>query len=261
MKLIINGITVYYDSIRALENVSLETEAGEVTFVIGPNGAGKTTLLKTIASIIKPRGGAIYLDGRELSSYSSRELGKILSYVDPHISRSLPATVLEFLLTARYPHRNPFELRVSPKDLEVIDRVSRQFNIQRLLDRRLDQLSSGEFQRVLLARAFAQEPRILLLDEPSAFLDLRYKLEVLEYVKRTTRENMLVSIIAIHDIYLASIYADKIIVLDKGRIAAAGKPGEVLRKDIIEKIYGVEVSLINIDDKTVVIPLKPISNY
>jgi iron complex transport system ATP-binding protein len=257
MILRIDKVDVYYDSIPALKEVSLELNGGEMIFVLGPNGSGKTTLLKTIANLVKPKRGVVYIDGRELSKIRASELGKIIGFVDPYINRSLPSTVMDLLLTARYPHENPLSIKPSSDTLKIINEVIESLNIKDLLSRRIDQLSSGELQRVLLARVFIQRPEILLLDEPSAFLDIKYRLEILDTVERYTRDNNSITIIAMHDLYLASRYADKIILLDKGRIVATGKSDEVLRRELIERVYGVEVIEIPVfNGKRLIIPFK-----
>ncbi|MDK6028356.1 ABC transporter ATP-binding protein [Ignisphaera sp. 4213-co] len=258
MKIVISGVEVWYNSVKALDEVSAEIESGEMVFVIGPNGAGKTTLLKTIASIVKPSKGVIYIDGKTLSEIPQREIGKIIAFVDPHISRSIPSTVFEFLLTARYPHQNTFSISQSPQDVEIIDSIAKQFNITHLLNRRLDQLSSGELQRVLIARAMVQQPKILLLDEPSAFLDLRHRLETLRYVKNVVKTNDITCLVAIHDIYLASLYADKVVIMSRGSIIAFGTPDEVLKKEILEKVYNVRIAYVDVNGRKVIIPIEPI---
>ncbi|MEZ0289680.1 MAG: ABC transporter ATP-binding protein [Sulfolobales archaeon] len=256
MRIVVDGVEVWYNSTQALRDVSLEIESGECVFVIGPNGSGKTTLLKTIASIVKPRRGAVYIDGKALSEYSSRELSRILTLVDPHISRSIPSTVLEFLLTARYPHQKLFETKIGGRDLEIIDKIAGELSIRDLLTRRLDQLSSGEFQRVIIARALVQEPRVLLLDEPSAFLDIRYKIETLELIKRVTIDRGIVSLVASHDIYLASLYADRVIVLSRGVVEAFGSPEEVLKRDLLEKIYRIKILETYVDRRKILLPYR-----
>ncbi|MEM0026699.1 MAG: ABC transporter ATP-binding protein [Ignisphaera sp.] len=258
MKIVVEDVEVWYNSAKALDRVTLSISSGELAFVIGPNGAGKTTLLKTIASIVKPKKGVVYIDGKAVSSLSPKDISRILSYVDPHISRSIPSTVLEFLLTARYPHQNMLSFSISAKDLEMVEKISEQLNIKQFLDRRLDQLSSGELQRILIARALVQEPKVLLLDEPSAFLDLRYRLEVLDYVKSVVKRSSIVAIVAIHDIYLASLYADKIIVMNGGSVVVCGTPEEVLKKDVLEKVYGVRIAIVNVDGRKIVVPLEPL---
>ena len=252
-------VEVYYNSTPALKNATLELREGEMSFIIGPNGSGKTTLLKTIANLVKPRRGVVYIDGKEIYRYSPTELGKLIGFADPYINKSLPATVLDLLTTARYPHENSLSMSLSRESLEIIEEITDLLNIRDLLSRRIDQLSSGELQRVLLARVLVQRPRILLLDEPSAFLDLRYRLETLDLVEKYTKRDKLVSVVAIHDMYLASLYADKIILVDKGEIVAAGRPSDILKKDLLEKIYGVEIAEITMGSKKIFIPIKSIS--
>ncbi|MCS7112155.1 MAG: ABC transporter ATP-binding protein [Ignisphaera sp.] len=259
MKIVIRDLEIWYNSIKALSNISLEIVDGELTFVIGPNGAGKSTLLKAISLIVPPKWGVIYIDGRDVKLYSVRELAKTIAYVAPHISRSIPSTVLDYLMTARYPYTSFLQFKEDKTDLEVIDKVSRQMNIIHLLNRRLDQLSSGELQRVVIARALTQQPKIILLDEPSAFLDLRYRLEILEHIKNITRTENLITIIAIHDLYLASLYADKIILLSNGSIAACGNVEEVLKEEVIERIYGVRVELLEVKGKRIILPVEPLT--
>jgi len=244
-----------YSSTPALRGVTLEVEPGEAVFVIGPNGAGKTTLLKVIAGILRPTGGAVYIDGKDYRYYNAKELAKIVGYVDPHPSRSIPSTVYEFLISGRYPHQSLLQFAESEEDRRIVDRVCRRLGILHLLTRRLDQLSSGELQRVVLARALVQNPRVLLLDEPSAFLDLRYRIEVLSYVRDIVKTENRSAVVAVHDLYLASLFADKVVLMDRGMIVAAGAPEEVLRKDIISEVYGVEVEIIRIDDRIVVVPI------
>lgn len=256
MRIRIEDVEFSYDSAKVLKGVSMEVVSGDNVFIVGPNGAGKSTLLKVIARILEPTGGVVYIDGKDYRLYSPRELAKIVSYVDPHVSTSIPATVYEFLVTARYPHQKPFQVFESREDVRTIINVCRRFGIEHLLNRRLDQLSSGELQRIVIARAIIQNPRALLLDEPSAFLDIRYRLEILEYVRNFIKMEKKIAITAIHDLYLASLYADKVMMLSNGKIVAAGTPEEVFVENIIEKVYGVKVRITDIDGKPVVLPYR-----
>jgi iron complex transport system ATP-binding protein len=251
----VEGVEVEYDSTPALRGVTVEFEAGRVTCVIGPNGAGKTTLLKTIARLVTPTRGAVYIDGRDYRYYRPRELAKLVAYVDPYISRTIPSTVFEFIATGRYPHQEVLSVGYGEEDLAVVERVSKELGVYHLLSRRLDQLSSGELQRVLIARALVQEPRVLLLDEPSAYLDIRYRLEVLDTVKRVTARLGKVTVVALHDLYLASLYSDLVVLLEGGRVVAVGSPEEVLRKDVVEPVYGVVVEETEVRGRRVLIPV------
>lgn len=261
MRIKVDKVTVYYSSVPALANVTLEVEEGEVCCVIGPNGAGKTTLLKTIARILTPHYGAVYIDGKDYRLYDGKELAKVVAYVDPHVSRSIPSNVAEFIITGRYPHQRLLQFRESEADVSVIRRVAEELGLAHLLSRRLDQLSSGELQRVIIARALVQEPKVMLLDEPSAFLDLKYRLEVLELINRIARVKGSIIILALHDLYLASLCADKIVALNSGTIVAAGKPNDVLNKSVLEPLYKVSVEVIEINGRPIVVPLKPLHRY
>lgn len=257
MKIEVQNVSFYYNSVSALENISLKLEPGKITCVIGPNGAGKTTLLKVIASILSPQKGAIYIDGKDYKLYDPKELAKLIAYEEPQISRDLPMTVLDFLLTARYPYHSVLRYFESVEDLEIVDAIARDLNISHLLSRKLDQLSSGELQRVIISHALIKKPRILLLDEPSAFLDIRYRFEILDYVKKYTAKEGLVTVIALHDLYLASIYCDFVVVMDKGKIVYSGTPLEVFSSNVVEKVYGIEIEVLKLDNGKLIVMPKP----
>lgn len=260
MKIEVENVSFNYNSTSILKDVTLKIEAGKMTCIIGPNGAGKTTFLKILASILMPTRGVVYIDGKDSRLYSPRDIAKIIAYSEPYISRSLPMTVLDFLSTARYPYHNTLQYFESSEDLKIIEEIARELDIVHLLRRKLDQISSGELQRVLIAHALAKKPKILLLDEPSAFLDIRYRFEILNYVKRYTVREGITTVVAIHDLHLASVYCDTVVLLDRGRIVACGSPHEVFMDKVVEEIYGVEIEVIKIGDNTVIVVPKPKSN-
>ena len=253
----LENISFSYNSIPALKNITLKIKPKEITCVIGPNGAGKTTLLKVIARILKPKYGTIYIDGKDYKLYNPKELAKIMSYSEPQISKSLPMSVLDFILTARYPHHTPLQYFESKEDLEIVKNISKELGITHLLKRKLNQISSGELQRVIIAHALIKNPRVLLLDEPSAFLDLRYKFEILNHIKTFTKKLNIITVIALHDLYLASLYCDTMIVMNKGSIVACGSAEEVLKNKVIEKVYGIDTEVISLNGKSLIIVPKP----
>lgn len=248
------NVSFQYDSVQALNDVTLRLEPGRVTCVVGPNGAGKSTFLKVLASILRPSKGVVYLDGKDLRSYNARELAKVIALEEPYISRNMPMTVLDFLLTARYPHQGVLRYFEGLEDVEVVERVAEDLNIAHLLSRRLDQVSSGELQKIVVAHALIKKPKILLLDEPSAFLDIRHRFEVLDYVKRTTIAEGITTVIALHDLHLASMYCDAVVVMDRGSVIACGDPVKVFTSNVIEEVYGVDVEIIMSDNSVFVIP-------
>lgn len=258
MKVRLEKVVFNYDAVRVLDNVSVEFEGGRVSCLIGPNGSGKTTTLKLIASLIEPVEGVVYIDGKDLRTYSASEIAKLFSYSDPHLPKTLPMRVIDFILTSRYPFHRVFQYFESREDIEVIETVARELGVEHLLDRKLEQLSSGELQRVVLAASLARKPRILLLDEPSAFLDVRYRFEIMDIVKKYTEKYSVVTVVAIHDLYLASLYCDKVILLSKGKIVALGNPQEIFSSSSIEEVYGVRVETLRVDGSLVAaIPLPP----
>lgn len=252
MRIRLENVAYSYDSVKAINGISFEIESGKVLCLVGPNGSGKTTLLKLIASLIKPSEGAIYLDGENISSYAQIEIAKAVSYSDPHLPKTLPMRVIDFILTSRYPFHKVFQYFEGEDDLKVVESISKDLGIQQLLDRRIDQLSSGELQRVVIATALAKRPRILLLDEPSAFLDIRYRFEIMNLVKKYTRERNSVTVVALHDLHIASLYCDTVALLSSGRVVSYGTPSMVFSSDIIEKVYGVKVETVRIGDSSVV---------
>ncbi len=259
MKVRVLGVEFYYDSMKVLDNIEFEVNEGELVSIIGPNGAGKTTLLKCIARILKPRKGVVYVDGVSLWSLKPKEAAKIVAYAETSIVPEFQLTVLDYVLTARYPHNNPVKLWEDYRDVVIVEQALKELGIAHLANRKLGQISSGELQRVILARIIAQEPKVLLIDEPTAFLDLRYRLEVMNLLRKLSRNKNLTIIVAIHDLELAARYSDKLILLSKGRIIAAGKPKNVLTPENIEKTYGVRVDVIEHPKHgLIIIPLEPL---
>jgi iron complex transport system ATP-binding protein len=253
----VEGMSFSYDSYEVLNDVTLDIEPCKVTCVIGPNGAGKTTLLKVIASILKPTKGTVYLDFKDLRLYNPKEIARVIAYSEPNISKSIPVKVLDLILTARYPFQGNTRFFEGPNDLRIVDEVCRELNITYLLNKRLDQVSSGELQRVLIATALVKNPKVLLLDEPSAFLDIRYRFEVLRYVKEVTTKYGLTTVVALHDLQLASMFCDEVVLMDRGRIVKYGTVNEVLTSDVIKDVYGVDVEVITLSDNSLVIIPKP----
>ncbi len=252
----VENVTFSYNSIKALDNVTLEFREGLLYGIIGPNGAGKTTFLKVLAKILEPATGVIYIDGRALKEYSRREIAKILSYASTEIPKGFNTTVLEFVLTSRYPHMKGFW--ETEEDLKVTKEALSKVEALHLVNRRLEQLSSGELQRVLIAKLLVQGAKILLVDEPTAHLDLKYRIEIMHLLKDLTKSRKMITIITLHDLMLAGL-CDELILLDKGRVIAIGKPKDVLTRDNIMRSYKVLVEIIEHKRLgTIVIPIEPL---
>ncbi len=255
VKIRIKDVEFSYNSVPTLKNVSLDIEKAEVVCIIGPNGAGKTTLLKCINKILEPQAGCILIDGKDLKDLSGIEIAKRIGYVSQTAQYTFPTTVFDVILMGRKPH---FGWRVRKVDIEKVLEIVDIMGLEDLAMKGFDELSGGQRQKVLIARALAQDPEVLLLDEPTSNLDIKHQLEVMELIKKLVKERGISAVIAIHDLNLASMYADKVVVLHKGKIFAVGKPEEIITSEIIRNVYGVEVEIVLKHGKPFVVPIKPI---
>lgn len=256
MKLEIRGVGFSYRSRPALENVIMCVEEGEVVSIVGPNGSGKSTLLKCIDKILKPK-GTIMVDRTDLEKVKLKELAKLLGYVPQSVAQSFPATVFDTVLLGRKPYVGQ---SVNSRDLEIVSTIISSMGLKDMVLRQTNELSGGERQKVLMARALAQEPQVLLLDEPTSNLDMRHQLEVLGLVRSLVKKKKMAAVMAIHDLNLAAKYSDQIIFLEKGRIYNAGKPAEVITVENIRRIYDVEVDINNNSGNLHIVPIAPVDD-
>ena len=233
-----------------LRNVSLEVPDGRVTALLGPNGSGKTTLLKVLLKILTPQEGFIYIDGRDINEFSREELGKLLAWVPQEEEHPFPYTVLEYLLMGRAPYLGFFNLPTK-EDVSKVVGILNRFGIVHLRDREISSLSGGEKRLALITRALAQEPETLLLDEPTAHLDLGNKARALRAIRGMADSGKTV-LFSTHDPNEASLIADNVAMINGGRIARHGSPGRVMTKEALEAMYGTWVRLIKVDGKTLV---------
>jgi iron complex transport system ATP-binding protein len=222
-----------------LDGVSLTVKTGEFVGVIGPNGAGKTTLLSVMAGLVEPNGGRVCLNQVPLSTLRRRQIAQQIACVPQAATVSdFRFSARDIVLMGRYPHRDRSAGETS-EDHAIAAEAMRQTQVTSLADRSVTELSGGERQRVTIARALAQQPRLLLLDEPTASLDLSHQLHVLHLVRTLVTKNQLTAVTANHDLELASRFCDRIIVLDHGRIVADGPPEAVLTPDRLATVFGV----------------------
>jgi iron complex transport system ATP-binding protein len=234
-----DNLTFAYKDKSVLDGVSLSIERGEMVGILGPNGSGKTTLLKIFSAVLRGR-GEVKLNGRSIETYGKRELSRLFAMVPQESQVLFPYTVAEIVLMGRASYHSPFALE-GRKDLEVARASMELTDCLSLSDRYLHELSGGEKQRVIIARALAQEPQILLLDEPSAFLDLKHQVQVFELMRRLNRERGLTTVAALHDLNLAALFFPRLVMLRDGRVFRAGSPKEVLTEKTIDEVYGIRV--------------------
>lgn len=238
----IQSLTVSYDSRPILHGVSLEVHSGEVVALIGPNGAGKSTLIRAVSGVI-PYTGHVRTNGDDFASLPTIERARYVATVPQAVSMPPAYTVWETVLFGRTPHLG-FLGQPSARDEEIARQSLARVNALPFAERRVGELSGGEQQRVLLARALCQSTPILLLDEPTAHLDLQYQVSLLELVSELAHTDHLAVLIALHDLNLAAHYADRIALIVGGRIKAIGKAEEVLQPDIIQEAYCMPVKVV-----------------
>lgn len=221
-----------------LDDVSLHAQEGEFVGLIGPNGAGKSTLLRALAGIIKCQRGTVHLEGMDLRNLSARAVAEGLAIVPQVAPYTSGFTALELVLMGRYPHLAFFQVE-GKEDDHIARDAMRLAETEHLAERTLDTLSGGERQRVFVSRALAQQPRILLLDEPTSNLDVLHQLKVFDLVRNLVSDG-LTAVAAIHDLNMAARHCDRLVLLSSGQVLADGSPGEVLSAERIEAAFGVE---------------------
>jgi len=256
MELKINNISFSYDSVEVLRDIAFEAPSGGFLGILGPNGSGKTTLLRCINNALRPNKGVVYFEDKDLRKLSRKEIAKKFGVVPQKNDINFPFTIYEIVMMGRYPHLD-FLGRECIKDYEIADKALEVVGIQYLSKRRIDEISGGEFQKVIIARALTQEPKVLLLDEPTLHLDMNHQLEILEVIKGLASKKDLVVIMVTHDLSLAARYCDFLILMKEGKIHFYGKAKEVLIKDNIREVYQVEVNIIQdpLTNLPVIIPL------
>jgi iron complex transport system ATP-binding protein len=236
----VRGVRIAYGTADVLHGVTLEVPAGGFLAVVGPNGSGKSTLLRAVARALKPRAGAVLLDGRDVGSWDSREFAREVAVVPQHGEPAFDYTARELVAMGR----TPYERRFTPDagGREAVEGAMRRVGVWELRDRPASTLSGGERQLVRLARALAQQPEVLLLDEPTNHLDIRHQVTFMEVLKGLNRGGVTV-LMVVHDLNLAARYADRVIVMREGEISAAGPPSAALNPAVVRAVFGAEVEV------------------
>lgn len=233
------NINITLEKNNILKGINIEVDNKEVVGIIGPNGSGKSTLLKCIYRVLKPNDGAILLDNVDIKEIPVKESSKRLAVLSQHNNYNFDFTVKDIVLMGRSPHKKFME-RDNKEDYDIVNEALKKVDMFEFKDRSFQSLSGGEQQRVILARALAQQPKCLILDEPTNHLDIKYQLQLMRIVKGLGIE----VIAAIHDLNIAAMYCDKIYVLKDGEIIKNGKPKDVLTQELIKDVYEVDAEVI-----------------
>ena len=236
----VHSISFRYHEDWVLQEVSFRVEKGEFVGVIGPNGSGKTTLLKILYRLLAPQHGEILFELVPMKKMDRADIAKRIAVVAQETHLLFPFTVLETVLMGRSPYLGHLMFE-SEKDVEIARKAMEWTSILPLSERPMDELSGGERKRVFIARALAQEPEVILLDEPTANLDIHHQIDFLDLILALNRERGLTIVMASHDMNMASEFCDRLILLQRGRIYKTGPPGEVITRENIESVYGCEV--------------------
>ena len=242
-----SDLTYEVEGARLIDRVALAADRGEFVGLIGPNGAGKSTLLRTVSGLVRRQEGSVSLEGRDVDEMSPKEVARTLALVPQLAPYTYGFTALEVVVMGRYPHMGRFQVEGASERQAALDAM-RLTRVDDFADREVTTLSGGERQRVFVARALAQQPRLLLLDEPTTNLDIQYQLQVMELVRGLTREG-LTAVAALHDLSLAARYCDRLVMLNGGRVLAEGLPWEVLTPENIDSAFNVR-SLVYTDPVT-----------
>lgn len=234
----LDNVTVGFGNAPIVSHITLELGKGEILTLIGPNGAGKSTILKTVTQNLKPLKGTIYLDGNDLAKVTNREKAKQMSVVLTERIRTELMTCREVVALGRYPYTNFFG-RLTEKDEKKVDESLALVNAQELSKTPFDRISDGQRQRILLAKAICQEPEIIVLDEPTSFLDIKHKMELLFLLKKLTREKGTTILMSLHEIELAAKVSDKLACVKNNQILRIGTGRDILTKECITKVYDI----------------------
>jgi iron complex transport system ATP-binding protein len=271
---IAEGVSLSYNSRLVLGDVSLQLRKGAIVTLLGPNGCGKTTLLKIINGLRRPDSGKVYVDGNDVSRMGQTDMARLIGHVPQTQRSSFPFTALDIVLTGRMPHISALS-QPGPRDLEKARQAMDMVGASHLSSRPYTQISGGERQLVMIARALAQEPSFLLLDEPTSYLDFKNQYQVLKMVSQIARDQKVTVVMTLHDPNHALMFSDEVVLLrklaEKGckdeqeckvksnrncqNVVAAGSPAEVMTPENIFEAYGIEVEFINVRKRLILLPL------
>ena len=243
MSLSVNHISFSFGDVQVLKDISFEVSPGEFMGVMGPNGSGKTTLLRCVTKFLPSEDGMVLVGLKPLNDLTPAEMAKTFAVVPQSSATDFPFTVHDIVMMGRIPHIGSRLSRESKRDIDVVHQAMERTNTLQFARRIFSELSGGEKQRVIIARAIAQKPRMLLLDEPTAYLDISGQIEIMDLLKKLNREEGITTIAVLHDVNLAARYCDRIALLNQGRLEALGTPKEVLNPETIQSVYGVDVSV------------------
>ncbi|MFE7127557.1 ABC transporter ATP-binding protein [Streptomyces sp. NPDC057617] len=259
-RLMARELTLAYEDRTVVHELELAVPDGQVTVIVGPNACGKSTTLRALGRLLKPRGGSVLLDGTELSKIPTKRIARSIGLLPQSPVAPEAITVADLVARGRQPHQHWWQ-QWSDEDERAVTEAMARTDVSALADRPVDELSGGQRQRVWIAMALAQETDLLLLDEPTTFLDIAHQVEVLDLVRRLNHEQGRTVVIVLHDLNQAARYADHLVAMKSGRVIAEGPPGEVVTADLVREVFGLEAIVIPdpVTGSPLVVPGAPFS--
>lgn len=237
MSIAIDGMHFSYGAFPILKGIELTIDRPELLSILGPNGVGKSTLIRCMNKILEPTEGSVLVNGRDIGEITVKELSKVMGYVPCATATTFPITVVDAVMMGRFPHQR---YGSQDRDLEIVYETLDSLGITDLAMRSINELSAGQLQKVMVAKGLAQQPRILLLDEPTANLDIRHQLNVTRLLRDISRDRQVIVVMICHDINIAAKYSDRVVLMSEGKVYAAGTPAEVITEENLKAVYGVE---------------------
>lgn len=255
------NLKVAYGEKIIIDGLNIDINAGEIVSIIGPNGCGKSTLLKTLSRMIKPVSGNIFLDKENIKDLKNKCISQKMCLLSQHNNSPADLTVEQLVCFGRIPHKKWYEVKTS-KDKEIVDWAICNTGLKRYCNTPIGALSGGERQRAYVAQALCQQPNILLLDEPTTYLDISYQLELMELVKEINEKFNITIVMVLHELNQAIKYSDRLIIMKKGSIISDGTPNEIINQDIIKEVYNIEcdIDIDPINNKPRIHPIKTIKS-
>lgn len=239
-----NNLSLKYGDVSVLDTVSLDLQIGKITSIVGPNGCGKSSLLRCLSRLEKPSQGEVLLHGHDIRRKNTREVARQLAFLPQNTSAPSGMRVVELVIRGRTPHQNPLR-QWSAQDQELVERALDQVGLSERANDLLEDLSGGQLQRAWIAMVLAQDTDILILDEPTTYLDLAHQRETLELVKQLQQDRQMTVVMVLHDINLAARYSDYIVAIKDRKILTEGTPKNIITVDTISEIYGLDCSVID----------------
>lgn len=237
--IVVKNLSKNYETREVLKKLNFSVKSGEILGIIGPNGCGKSTLMKLLSGAEPPTEGTIEINGKSIRKYKPKELARKLAVLQQEALPQVGFTVREIIEMGRYPYQNWMGEEVIDRhhQYDIVDETIKKLDLKQLEDESIDNLSGGERQRVALGKVMAQEPTILMLDEPTTFLDIGFQLQMMEIVKGWQRECSLTVVVILHDLNIASLYCNRIMIMKDGKIEKIGLPTSVIQEELIETVY------------------------